>query len=264
MSIRYLQGRGGNLALTILLALPFSAAHGQSVPEAVFFVSPAASRGDVPAGPIRMEPLSPSETPPTYVMRGGPVGPARLVFLHGMCGHALGYAQSFQFTAARRGELIAPQGDKSCQGPWSSWSNDLEALDARIVGTFRSLGHTDPIDDIVVIGYSQGALRAEDLARRWPERYTRLVLMASPRLVSARGLDLVRSTVMMAGERDRQDLMKQGAKLLARAGIPSTFIVIPEATHGAMGPTPEKTMGEALDWLFSHEVERKPRLRKGT
>jgi len=83
-------------------------------------------------------------------------------------------------------------------------------------------------------------------------------------VVSPRGFDLVRSTVMMAGERDRQDLMKQGAKALVRAGIPSTFMIIPEATHGAMGPTPEKTMGEALDWLFSHEIERNSRSRKGT
>jgi hypothetical protein len=50
--------------------------------------------------------------------------------------------------------------------------------------------------------------------------------------------------------------MKQSARAIAKAGIPSTFMVIPEATHGAMGPTPEKTMGEALDWLFRHDVER--------
>ena len=62
---------------------------------------------------------------------------------------------------------------------------------------------------------------------------------------------------MMAGERDRQDLMRKGARVMNRAGVPSTFFVIPEATHGAMGPTPEKTMGEALDWLWEHQrVER--------
>lgn len=175
-----------------------------------------------------------------------------MVFLHGMCGHALGYAQSFQFTAARRGKLIAPQGDKPCQGPWASWSNDLEALDARIVDAFHRLGQRDPIEDIVVIGYSQGAMRAEDLARRWPDRYTRLVLIASPRVSSPRGFDKVRAALMMAGERDRQDLMKQSARAIAKAGIPSTFMIIPDATHGAMGSAPEKTMTEALDWLFAH------------
>jgi len=237
------------------MVLPVSMARGESN------AGETSTSGDAPKngadnGPVRMEALSPAEKPPTFVMRGGPAGSARLVFLHGMCGHALGYAQAFQFSAAKKGKLVAPQGDKPCQGPWASWSGDLESLDARIVAAFRSLGETGPIDDVVVIGYSQGALRAEELARRWPARYTRLVLIASPRVSSPRGFDRVRSTVMMAGERDRQDLMKQGAKALAKAGIPSTFMVIPEATHGAMGPTPEKTMGDALEWLFAHDTER--------
>src|SRR5579859_4894471 len=137
-------------------------------------------KADSDKGPIRMEALDPSADPPTFVMRGAPRGPARMVFLHGMCGHALGYAQSFQWNAAKKGTLIAPQGDKSCGGPWSMWSGDLDTLDARIVSAFRALGHDDPIDDVLVIGYSQGAVRAEGLARKWPKRYTRLILMAGP------------------------------------------------------------------------------------
>jgi hypothetical protein len=37
---------------------------------------------------------------------------------------------------------------------------------------------------------------------------------------------------------------------LKATGVPATFMLIPEASHGAMGPTPERTMGEALDWLW--------------
>jgi pimeloyl-ACP methyl ester carboxylesterase len=218
----------------------------------VFVALPlAATRLD--DGPIRMEALHPDAKPPTFVMRGSPKGEARMVFLHGMCGHGLGYAQSFQFSAAKKGTLVAPQGDRSCGGPWAAWSSDLEALDARIVAAFRELGHADPIDDVLLMGYSQGASRAEALARKWPARYTRLILMAAPAAISPRGLSSLRAAVMMAGERDRQDLMKAGRRAMLAAGIPSTFIVIPEATHGAMGPTPEKTMGEALDWLFAHQ-----------
>ena len=40
-------------------------------------------------GPIRMEALDPSAKPPMFVMRGGPRGPSRMAFLHGMCGHGL-------------------------------------------------------------------------------------------------------------------------------------------------------------------------------
>ena len=129
-----------------------------------------------------MEALNRSETPPTFVLRGEPRGKARLVFLHGMCGHALGYAQSFQWSAAKKGTLVAPQGDQQCgKGPWAMWSGDIAALDRRIVEAFLALGHADPIDDIALMGYSQGATRAEALARKWPERYTRLVLAGRAR-----------------------------------------------------------------------------------
>src|ERR1041385_4061730 len=65
-------------------------------------------------GPVRMERLETDASAPTFVMRGGPHGPGRLVFLHGVCAHALGYAQSFQWSAATKGTLIAPQGDVAC------------------------------------------------------------------------------------------------------------------------------------------------------
>ena len=208
------------------------------------------------AGPIRMEALHQGETPPTFVLRGGPRGPGRLVFLHGMCGHGLGYAQAFQFSAARLGTLIAPQGDVSCGGPWSSWSADVTKLDQRIVATFRELGHAPPITDITVIGMSLGATRAAELARRFPERYTRLIAMASPAVLGASRLRTLRGAVMMAGERDRQDLMKASERALRQSGVPVTFMLIPEATHGAMGPEPERTMGAALEFLAQSDKTR--------
>lgn len=201
-------------------------------------------------GPIRMEELEPGQAPEMFVMRGGPRGPARLVFLHGMCGHGLGYAQSFQHSAAKLGTLISPQADRRCGGgAWAKWSNDLDALDARIQHAFRALGHPEPIDEIVIMGYSQGATRAEALARKFPERYTRAILIGAPSAPSPRGLGL-RAAVMMAGERDRQDLMKAAVRSFEAAGIPSTFLVLPGARHGAMGQNPEASMGEALAWLF--------------
>lgn len=201
------------------------------------------------SGAIRIEALRRDEQPPTFVMRGGPRGAGRLVFLHGMCGHGLGYAQSFQFSAAKAGTLIAPQGDVSCGGVWSKWSNDVAKLDARIVAAFRELGHAEPIDDVTVIGMSMGATRAEQLIRRFPERYTRLIAMAGPNVVDARGLHQLRAAVLMAGERDRRDLMKASERVLRARGVPAQFMLIPEATHGAMGPVPEQTMGAALAFL---------------
>jgi pimeloyl-ACP methyl ester carboxylesterase len=197
--------------------------------------------------------------PPVYVMRGAPRGPRRLVFLHGMCGHGLGYAQAFQFGAAELGTLIAPQADVSCGGVWSKWSANLEALDRRITETFRALGHVDPIDDITVLGMSQGATRAVALARQWPERYTRLVAMDAPTALRVGELPKLKSAVMMAGARDRQDLMRASERALKQTGVPVTFVLIPEAGHGAMGPTPEQTMRKALEFLQSDGMAERPK-----
>jgi pimeloyl-ACP methyl ester carboxylesterase len=199
---------------------------------------------------LRIEPLD-DATPPVYVMRGEPRGPGKLVFIHGMCGHGLGYAQSFARSAAQYGTLIAPQGDLGCDGtPLSKWSLDTAALDARIVSAFRALGFVDPIEDVTAIGYSQGANRVEALARKWPARYTRLILMAGPTKVSPYGLG-VRSAVMMAGTLDRQDLMQASSKAFLAAGRRARYLPLPNARHGAMGDNPEGTMGNALDWLYA-------------
>jgi pimeloyl-ACP methyl ester carboxylesterase len=209
-------------------------------------------------GAIRMEEL-PGTAPPMFVMRGRSEGATPIVFLHGMCGHALGYAQAFQFSAARKGVLVAPQGDHQCDGsPFSSWTSDVESLDERLRRTFEALGVPQPLRDATVIGYSQGASRAEALARKYPERYSHLVLMAGPTAPSVRALRSLRAVVTMAGERDRRDLMRAGAEAFRAVGVPATFQVIPEARHGEMGPHPEQTMGAALDWLWENEKPEAP------
>lgn len=205
---------------------------------------------------IRVEALN-ETNPPVFAVRGSNLGPDKLVFLHGMCGHGLGYAQSFQHASARKGTLIAPQADQVCgEGPGAKWSQDVAALDARIVATFRALGFAEPIDDICVLGMSQGATRAAALARAYPGRYTRLVSMGAPTAVEPQGLDHLRGAVLMVGERERKDLMRSSERALQRRGVPAKAMVIPDADHAGMGPTPEKTMTEALDWLWQHSRTR--------
>lgn len=204
-------------------------------------------------GPVRIEPLDPNEKPPIFVLKGQSVGPGRLVFLHGMCGHGLGYAQSFQKSAAKRGTLIAPQADIICgDGPGAKWSMDVAALDARIVEAFRKLGHPEPIDDICVIGMSQGATRAAALARTFPERYTRLISMGAPTAVKTAGLETLSAAVMMVGERERRDLMLESERALRAKGVPATSLVIEGAEHASMGAQPEKTMDAAFGWLWAN------------
>jgi pimeloyl-ACP methyl ester carboxylesterase len=242
-------------SLLLLLAAPLFDRHctkndGTSPATSATTTAPApAPKSD---GPLRIERLEGSE-PPVFVLRGGQRGPDKLVFLHGMCGDGMGYAQSFQQSAAKRGTLVSPQADVPCDGSGARWSKDVAALDARIADAFRKLGHPDPIVDLIVIGYSQGATRAESLARAFPERYTRLVLMGGPYAAKAQGLETLRAAVAMAGDQDRLDLMKASARTLSAVGVPATFMLIPEAPHGSMGSQPEQTMDEMLTWLLEHQ-----------
>lgn len=204
------------------------------------------------SGPIRVERLDAME-PAVFVVRGGDKGPGKLVLLHGMCGHGLGYAQSFQFASARKGTLIAPQADIVCgSGPGAKWTLDVAAIDARIVQAFQKLGEEDPVRDICAIGVSQGATRAAALARQFPERYTRLISIGAPTQVKSAGLERLRAAVLMVGERERKDLMLLSERALERVGVPARSVVIPDANHAGMGPTPERTMEEALDWLWQN------------
>jgi pimeloyl-ACP methyl ester carboxylesterase len=204
------------------------------------------------SGPIRVEAIDGME-PPVFAVVGRGRGPDKLVFLHGMCGHGLGYAQSFQHASARKGTMIAPQADVVCgAGPGAKWSQDVAALDARIVESFVKLGHAEPITDVCVLGMSQGATRAAALARTFPERYTRLVSMGAPTAVEPAGLQKLRGAVLMVGERERKDLMRSSEKALQRRGVAAKSLIIPDADHAGMGPEPERTMGEALDWLWEN------------
>ena len=106
------------------------------------------------------------------------------------------------------------------------------------------------------MGYSEGASRAEALAQRFPDRYSRVILIGAPVAPSALRLAKVRGAVMMAGERDAQEPMKAGARALVAASIPATFIGIPGASHGQMGDG-ERLMRQAFDWLWAHEKPAK-------
>jgi predicted esterase len=224
------------------------------------------SAGPPPAAPARAEPPPPLppvdietvEVPgdvPAFVLRH-PRGDARMVFLHGMCGHGLGYVQAFATAASERGVVIGLQGDVSCGGPWRQWSGDVEGLHRRVEAAFVAAGLGAGADEeILLMGYSQGASRAEALAARHPERYTRVVLMGAPTTPSAARLKGLRGAVMMAGERDRQDHMKAAARALQAAGVPATYIALPNATHGSLGGAPgdgERVMRRAFEWLWAN------------
>jgi pimeloyl-ACP methyl ester carboxylesterase len=200
------------------------------------------------SAPVHVERVSLENQRLAFVLRGAK-GSGLGVFLHGLCGHGMGYLQSFQFAAAKRGVWVAPHGDVACGGELRSWSGKLPEIQRQIEAAFRAAGVTQPPKRATLVGYSLGATLALALARKHPEAYSRLVLIAAPSVPAPHGLSHLESVVMMSGTRDRRDLMQAGARAFTGAGIPATFQSLPDASHGQMGTSPETSMDVALTWL---------------
>jgi len=184
---------------------------------------------------------------PAWALRGSTKHEDRFIFLSGICSHPLGYAQSFAQAAAERGDMITLQGDVPCGGPYRKWSYDLPTIAKRIDAVLAAAGIASR--DLTLIGYSQGAAIAERLIARYPGKFTRAVLMASPIVPSPARLHALDAAVFMAGTLDSQTNMRAGQHALEQAHIPVTFQPIPGARHGQMGNTPDATMASALGWL---------------
>lgn len=191
---------------------------------------------------------------PVFVLRATEAAekvPDTLIFLHGMCGHGLGYVQSFQRAASSRANVIGLQGDVPCDGggTWRKWSQDPAELDRRIGRALEATGLARPEQSVAIVGYSQGGTRAMALAARFPERYGRIAVIGAPGEARPRELRRARAVAVMAGEHDAPRWRESQAKALERAGLRATFFELPGASHGAMGLEADRVMGELLDWL---------------
>jgi pimeloyl-ACP methyl ester carboxylesterase len=208
-----------------------------------------------PVGPVRTVDVPVPGDLPAVVVRGAREHTTTMLFIPGMCVHPGGYVMSFQHAAAARGDLVSVQGDVSCggDGAMRRWSYDLDAMNRRIDAAFEAAGLGEP-RDVVVIGYSQGAERAEKLVARWPAKYSRAILIASPVVPSAQLLSRAKRVALMAGTFDgSQASMRNAVSPLERAGVPAAYFPIPGARHGQMGETPEDTMRAALDFVDNAE-----------
>lgn len=182
-----------------------------------------------------------------YVVRGSRAT-AQAILFGGQCAQPQGYVDAIKIAAARRMQLIALQGDKPCNGAFRGWTFDLPALSRRIDRTFLALGLGEP-HDVMLIGYSQGALVAERLAALEPAKFTRFILMASPRALPAAHFAQATAVVTMAGTLDRQDVMQKNADTLVRAGVRARYFPLPGAAHGYMGTDPEGTFESVFAWF---------------
>jgi pimeloyl-ACP methyl ester carboxylesterase len=248
---------------------------------AIATVAPPTEVASAPPPPV--EPLAPPEpTPeptveptgevvqlavpkdlPIYPVHGGKTHRNKAVMLAGMCSNPAWYLNTFPDAAVAYGDFVGLQGDVACGGVSTKWSSNSPLIERRMARAFDEAGMGD-LQDVTVVGYSQGAERAEWLAAYDPVRFTRFVLIGGPIVPSPERFAHAHAVVLMAGSNDLQTLMRDGADRLRKAGIPATFMVLPGARHGEMGPAAQEMMGRALDWLEENDKPKKSTVARVT
>jgi pimeloyl-ACP methyl ester carboxylesterase len=190
---------------------------------------------------------------PALVVHGPSESNLAIVYLHGLCGNVRAI-ESFSAASARYGTVIALLGDRRCPGGRFKWGKSIETIAQRVDRALRAVrgargGRLD-LEHPVLFGYSQGAARAEQLVAREPERYQLVVLGGPPREPKLPHLGGTTKVAVLGGERETTGHMRAGTQVLAAAGKPVRFFLLPAAKHGEFGPEGNRVIDELLSWLL--------------
>ena len=184
------------------------------------------------------------------------VGDAKrpVVYLHGMCSEPRSDLEAWASAVSEHGTVIGLEADAACpNGKGRTWTTDPEAIDARVNEAIDAVGRARGLSldasDLILIGESMGAARATALASRFPDKYTRVVLVGSPETPSAKDLARTKAVALLAGEKEPQDKMRQGTTKLESAGLKARFWELDDATHGTYGPDGARVMSEAVAFV---------------
>lgn len=226
--------------------------------------------GVAPAAPHAVTPpnyelVDSASERPIRVLRAARSGTRALVYLHGYCGdiNAVG---AFVPAAATHGTLIALLGDQPCpRKPGRfKWSNDIRGLNTRIQRAVARVNHAlglhlDP-HDITLFGYSQGASRAESLARYYAKTYPRLILGGPPRRPKPGHFVGIRAIAVFGGELEDTRDMLGGADDLVAAGFHARFFLLPGVDHGDFGGelAGNLALAQILDFVSGAEPPATP------
>lgn len=202
---------------------------------------------------------------PIRVLPAATPGRRVLVYLHGYCGdvNAVG---AFMPAAAAHGTLLALLGDQPCKGKPGrfKWDTDTFNLDRRIQRAIRLVNQAQHLDldpkDVTLFGYSQGAVRAEALARYYAKRYPRVILGGPPRRPKPEHFKHVRAIAVFGGELEDTHDMLGGADELIAAGYQAHFFLLPGVDHGDFGGdlAGNRALTEILSFVSTPAEEHAP------
>ena len=213
-----------------------------------------------PPPPARVERIRVPGDSVASIVRSVDLKAPTTVFLGGICSNANAYLQTFPEAAQKQGGVVAIEGDRECSadGVFRTYSWDAGRQHARIEAALAAAGVSEiPNTGITLIGYSQGAALAEQMVQRWPDRYTRLVLIGAPTDPAPKNFAAARGVVTMSCDRDVVARMKTAATGIAKAGTPATYLQMPGCTHGGIGDG-EHVFDSAFGFLNENAKSPRP------
>lgn len=193
----------------------------------------------------------------THADLDGPASRAAIVYLPGMCGNPKA-ADPWVDLAAARATVIVVRANIPCKDrPGYRWPRDVNLIQERIARALRRVksergGQLDT-SSATLIGYSQGAHRAERLAERFPQKYPTLVLGGPPTAPEVQRLFRARRVAVLGGELENSDHMQRGTSALQAANLQARFFLLPQAHHGSYGPSGRAVMKDVLSWLYARQ-----------
>lgn len=182
-----------------------------------------------------------------------PASSSAIVMLHGMCGMPERECPYYNDAATPFGWLLCPRGNVECPGDGVMWGTSTEAktkrIDVAMDALEAKLGKAP--SDSTLVGFSQGAFTAVEVAQSSSGRYKSMLLIGASiapqsSLLKRAG---VRRVAFAAGELDQaKDAMEANAKRLAKDGIETRFFSLGKIGHAYPADMTAR-VAEALSWL---------------
>lgn len=230
---------------------PMAAIETKPAPAAPSAGASVAAATAITPGPAVVERFDVPGDRAASIVKSADGRPPRLVFLPGICSNGGAYLYGFAEAARAHGGAIAIDGDRPCGNSrdFSSITSDPDHEEPRILAALGAAGVANPqTQDVILVGYSLGATLIENMVKRNPERYPRVILIGSPRDPRLDRLHGTKAVVTMSCALDIPGRMKNASKRLVAAGIASMYLEMPGCTHGNVAEG-DRIFNEAFSWL---------------